>query len=85
VAIYALKEQGKLGLGDKVFKNGNNGGILNLKGTRPKDPKVYDITVGQLLSHFGGWDNKIFGTEYSIAHRGTTFPLNGEFDPRSSR
>ncbi len=55
-AIMQLKERGQLKLTDKVF--GPNG---ILKGgpyaTRPRDRRLYKITVAHLLQHTAGWDN----------------------------
>ena len=52
VAVKKLIRDGKLSSGTKVF------GLLNLKppkGAVP-DPRLYEITVGQLLEYQGGWD-----------------------------
>lgn len=53
VAVLKLVEEGKLDLGEKVFD------ILDRfeapKGSEP-DPRIYEVTVRQLLQHSGGWD-----------------------------
>jgi CubicO group peptidase (beta-lactamase class C family) len=56
VSIMKLQEEGKLSVNDKVF---GPEGILNddFYG-EPKDKRVYDITVAQLLSHEGGWSQR---------------------------
>lgn len=58
VAVLKLVEEGKLDLEAKAF------GLLdNLKPVSGKtvDPRIYNITIRQLLQHSGGWDvNKSF-------------------------
>ncbi len=55
-AIMKLQEDGKLALNDKVF---GAGGILNDPYfDEPKDKRVYDITVAQLLGHESGWSQR---------------------------
>ncbi len=55
-AIMKLSEEGRLSLDDKVF---GPEGILNDEYfSDPKDKRVYDITVEQLLSHEGGWSQR---------------------------
>ncbi|HZY85966.1 MAG TPA: serine hydrolase domain-containing protein [Gemmataceae bacterium] len=58
VAVLKLVEEGKLRLDDKAF--------VILKDIRPfpgarVDPRLYRITVRQLLNHSGGWDTKASG------------------------
>jgi N-acyl-D-amino-acid deacylase len=58
VAVLKLVEEGKLRLDDKAF--------VLLKDIRPfpgarVDPRLYRITVRQLLNHSGGWDTKASG------------------------
>lgn len=60
IAIMKLVEEGKLTLSSKVF---GPGGILE---THPMfstanitDPRIYDITVQQLLEHTAGWNRNI--------------------------
>jgi CubicO group peptidase (beta-lactamase class C family) len=57
-AILKLVEQGKLGLDDHPFTILNN--IKPLPGAKV-DPRLYQITVRQLLNHSGGWDTKKSG------------------------
>ncbi|HEY7159438.1 MAG TPA: serine hydrolase domain-containing protein [Gemmataceae bacterium] len=58
MAVLKLVEQEKLRLDDRVFQ------ILNqfrpLRGARP-DPRLYQITIRQLLNHSGGWDRQKSG------------------------
>jgi CubicO group peptidase (beta-lactamase class C family) len=56
VAVMKLQEQGKLSVNEKVF---GPGAILDdTLFANPKDPRVYDITVGHLLSHEAGWSQR---------------------------
>lgn len=56
VAILKLQEEGKLSVDDKVF---GPDGILNDPYFKdPKDKRVYEITVGHLLSHEAGWSQR---------------------------
>jgi CubicO group peptidase (beta-lactamase class C family) len=56
VALMKLHEEGKLSLDAKVF---GPGGILDDPYfADPKDKRVYDITVEQLLSHEAGWTQR---------------------------
>ena len=48
-------------MSDFVFDNGNNGGILNIDPFGTPDPRIYTITVENLLQHRGGWDRGIAG------------------------
>jgi N-acyl-D-amino-acid deacylase len=63
VAVLKLVEEGKLDLEAKAFK------ILdNLKPVSGKtvDPRIYNITIRQLLQHSGGWDgDKSFDPMFS--------------------
>jgi CubicO group peptidase (beta-lactamase class C family) len=55
-AIMKLAEEGKLSLEDKVF-----GPLAILNDpyfNNPKDKRVYDITVNDLLTHKGGWSQR---------------------------
>jgi CubicO group peptidase (beta-lactamase class C family) len=56
IAIMRLHEQGKLSLEDKVF--GPTGILNDPLFNEPKDKRVYDITIGQLLSHEAGWTQR---------------------------
>jgi len=56
VAVMRLQEEGRLSVNDKVF---GPGGILDdTLFAHPKDRRVFDITVGHLLSHEGGWSQR---------------------------
>jgi len=56
VAVMKLQEQGKLSVNEKVF---GPGAILDdTLFANPKDSRVYDITVGHLLSHEAGWSQR---------------------------
>lgn len=64
VAVLKLVEEGKLQLEDKVFSF--LGDIKPPAGKTP-DPRIYDITVRQLLQHSGGWDrDKSFDPMFSV-------------------
>jgi CubicO group peptidase (beta-lactamase class C family) len=56
VAIMKLNEEGKLSLYDKVF--GPEGILNDPYFNNPKDIRVNDITVAQLLSHEAGWTQR---------------------------
>lgn len=56
VAIMKLREEGRLSLNDRVF--GPDGILNDPYFSEPKDKRVYDITVGHLLSHEGGWTQR---------------------------
>lgn len=53
VAVLQLIEQGRLGLGDRVYEIL---GVPQLDGAAPPDPRLASITIRQLLQHTGGWD-----------------------------
>lgn len=55
-AIMKLKEEGKLSLDSKVF--GPDGILNDPYFAEPKDKRVYNITVAQLLAHEGGWSQR---------------------------
>jgi len=56
VGIMKLQEEGKLSINDTVF---GPGGILNDPYfDNPKDKRVYNITVAQLLGHEAGWSQR---------------------------
>ncbi len=60
VAVLKLQEEGRLSVNDHVF---GPGGILNdTLFAHPKDKRVFDITVGHLLAHEGGWSQR-FGDQ----------------------
>jgi N-acyl-D-amino-acid deacylase len=56
VAILKLWEEGKLDLDSKAFVL--RGDLLPPPGATV-DPRVYDVTVRQLLHHAGGWDREV--------------------------
>ena len=60
-AIRKLVIDGEISLNDRVFDNGNNGGLLNYVPFGTPDSRIYDITVEHLLHHEGGWDRDIAG------------------------
>jgi CubicO group peptidase (beta-lactamase class C family) len=56
VGIMKLHEEGKLALTDSIF---GSTGILNEPYfAKPKDKRVYGITVAELLSHEAGWTQR---------------------------
>lgn len=56
IAVMKLHEEGRLSLNDKVF---GPAGILNDPYfSEPRDKRVFDITVAQLLSHEAGWSQR---------------------------
>jgi CubicO group peptidase (beta-lactamase class C family) len=56
VGIMKLNEEGKLSLDAKVF--GPDGILNDPYYSEPKDKRVFDITVSQLLGHEGGWSQR---------------------------
>jgi N-acyl-D-amino-acid deacylase len=76
VTILKLVEEQRLKLDDKAFS------ILNFqppKGAKVQDPRIFDITIRELLEHSGGWDrDKTFDPmfiPYTIAQAvGTNAP-----------
>jgi CubicO group peptidase (beta-lactamase class C family) len=56
IGIMKLNEEGKLSLNDKVF--GPEGILNDQYFSSPKDVRVYDITVAQLLGHEAGWSQR---------------------------
>lgn len=73
VTLLNLQEQGKLSLDDKVFD------LLTDYRDAAGDPRMFQITVRQLLHHTAGWDSAISGDPvfpaYSdIAAAGGSFP-----------
>jgi len=56
VAVMKLQEEGKLSVNDHVF--GPDGILDDTLFANPKDRRVFDITVGHLLSHEGGWSQR---------------------------
>src|SRR3954471_13649648 len=59
IAIMQLIESGQLSLSDKPF---GPGGILNVDpyfaNANVTDPRIYDITIQNLLEHAAGWDRE---------------------------
>jgi N-acyl-D-amino-acid deacylase len=58
VAVLKLVDQGKLNLDDRPFQILNH--IKPFPGAKV-DPRLFQITVRQLLNHSGGWDHKVSG------------------------
>lgn len=56
IGIMKLKEEGKLSLHDNVF--GPTGILNDPYFSKPKDKRVYGITVAHLLSHEAGWTQR---------------------------
>jgi CubicO group peptidase (beta-lactamase class C family) len=56
IGIMKLHENGLLSLDDKVF--GPDGILNDPYFSDPKDKRVFNITVAQLLSHEGGWTQR---------------------------
>lgn len=56
VAIMRLNEEGKLSVNDTVF--GPHGILNDPYFGDPRDKRVYNITVAELLSHEGGWTQR---------------------------
>lgn len=56
VAIMKLQEEGKLNVNDHVF--GTDGILDDTIFAHPKDKRAFDITVGHLLAHEGGWSQR---------------------------
>jgi len=59
VTIMHLYEQGRVHLDDTVF--GVNGILNDTIYQNVLDPRVFDITVRELLTHSGGWNRTISG------------------------
>jgi CubicO group peptidase (beta-lactamase class C family) len=56
VAILKLQEEGRLSVDDHVF--GPDGILDDTLFANPRDRRVFDITVGHLLAHEGGWSQR---------------------------
>jgi CubicO group peptidase (beta-lactamase class C family) len=56
IAIMKLHEEGKLALDARVF--GPDGILNDSYFEDPRDKRVFDITVEQLLGHEGGWSQR---------------------------
>jgi N-acyl-D-amino-acid deacylase len=80
-AVLKLIEDGKLKLDDHPFKLLSH--IKPLRGAKA-DPRLYDITVRQLLNHSGGWDHQKSGdpvnwTTKLQMERGDKTPVSPEY------
>jgi N-acyl-D-amino-acid deacylase len=80
VAVLKLVEDGKLRLEDRAFALLSH--IKPFPGARV-DPRLYRITVRQLLNHSGGWDHKASGdpvnwTTQVQLKRGDRRPVSAE-------
>jgi N-acyl-D-amino-acid deacylase len=80
VAVLKLVEEGKLRLEDRAFQILRH--IKPFPGARV-DPRLYRITVRQLLNHSGGWDHKASGdpvnwTTQVQLKRGDRAPVSAE-------
>lgn len=78
VAVMKLQEEGRLSVNDKVF---GPGAILDdTLFSNPKDRRVFDITVGHLLSHEAGWSQRygdqMFMPEVVSRTLGIPMPVN---------
>lgn len=63
VATMKLMEEGRLSLDDRVVEVLDFG----VSGAESFDPRIRDITVGDLLYHSGGWDRERSGFDPSFA------------------
>lgn len=80
VAVLKLVEEGKLRLDDRAFEMLRH--IKPFPGARV-GPRLYRITVRQLLNHSGGWDTKASGdpvnwTTQVQLKRGDRVPVSAE-------
>ncbi len=78
VAIMKLQEEGKLSVNDHVF--GPDGILNDTIFEHPRDKRVFDITIGHLLSHEGGWSQRygdqMFMPEVVAKTMGVTLPVD---------
>jgi len=78
VAVMKLQEEGRLSLDDKVF--GPEGILDDSCFCKPKDKRVFDITVAHLLSHEGGWSQRygdqMFMPQLIAAQLKTNLPVD---------
>ncbi|MBF0464679.1 MAG: beta-lactamase family protein [Nitrospirae bacterium] len=79
VSIMKLCEDGKLSLQDKVFRVLNDFTPLNY--STSSDPRIYDITVQQLLQMSGGWNRKRSGDPVNYPHAVIAAKLAGKRPP----
>jgi CubicO group peptidase (beta-lactamase class C family) len=59
ITLMHLYEQGRVGLNDTIF--GADGLLNSISFQSAIDPRVYNITVRNLLQHAGGWDRDVSG------------------------
>ena len=59
ITLMHLFQEGKIKLNDTVF--GPRGILNDTNYSHIKDPRVYNITVRELLTHSGGWNRDISG------------------------
>lgn len=81
VGLMKLVEEGKLNLSDKVF--GEKGIFANneyFANADVIDPRLYDITVQQLMEHTSGWDESVHVTPSPLPPYPWGFPYS---DPGS--
>ena len=62
IAVMHLIEQGQLNLSDLVF--GVNGILNDAMYQNAIDPRIYTITLRNLLEHTGGWDRTLSGDPF---------------------
>lgn len=78
VAVMKLQEDGKLSINDHVF--GPDGILDDTIFAHPKDKRVFDITVGHLLAHEGGWSQRygdqMFMPEVVAKTMGVSLPVD---------
>jgi CubicO group peptidase (beta-lactamase class C family) len=78
VAIMKLQEEGKLSVNDHIF--GPDGILDDTLFAHPKDRRVFDITVGHLLAHEGGWSQRygdqMFMPEVVAKTTGASLPVD---------
>jgi len=76
-AIMRLVEDNKINLDQKVF--GPHGILTDSTYGKPKDVRMYDITVRELLNHSGGWSarygDQMFMSDYIAQQLGVPKPL----------
>ncbi|WP_051359782.1 serine hydrolase domain-containing protein [Adhaeribacter aquaticus] len=82
IAIFKLKEQGKLSLDSKVF---GLKGILPIAEYPFTDQRINNITIRQLLQHTAGWDrahspegDPMFNSVHIAQTMGVPAPANAE-------
>jgi N-acyl-D-amino-acid deacylase len=76
--IYNMVDAKKISLEDKVF------GLIAIvpPGGNVADPRIFDITIGQLLEHKGGWDREqAFDPMFRTAQIKQELQLNKQAGP----